>query len=269
MYLEFTIFCPDESKEMLMAELMFAGFEGVWENNDSLCFYINESDLDMPALKAILERYGLIESYTFKTIENINWNESWEQGIQPIYIGDNCLIRTVFHESQNLPYEIIITPKMSFGTGHHETTYMMAEALLKMNLKNKTVLDMGCGTSVLSILAEKLGATDITAVDNDDWAIENSKENILNNNCKFIRVVQSNAEYEGKYDLILSNINRNINLEMLPKYAASINPGAQILLSGFYVHDVPDFEIAAQNCGLKIVSVSEKNSWACLTIETC
>jgi len=252
-----------------MAELMFSGFEGVWENNDSLCFYINEEDLNMPALKVILERYGLIESYTFKAIENINWNESWEQGIQPIRIGDSCIVRTLFHDSPGLPYEIIITPKMSFGTGHHETTYMMAESMLSMNLKNKTVLDMGCGTSVLSILAEKLGAIDIAAIDNDDWAIENSKENILNNNCKFIRVVQSNAEFEGKFDLILSNINRNINLGMLSKYAESINPSSQILLSGFYMHDVPDFEITAQQVGLKIVNVNERNSWACLTLETC
>jgi len=269
MYLEFTIFCPDDTKDIVMAVLMNAGFEGVWENNDSLCFYIHEEMLDMGALKKILEQYNLIESYTYKTIENINWNASWESSFEPIKIGNKCLIRASFHASVGLPYEIIITPKMSFGTGHHETTYMMVEVMLDIDLKNKTIMDMGCGTSVLAILAEKLGAASITAIDNDDWAIENSKENIENNNCTRISVFKTDADFTGSYDIIISNINRNINLEMLHKYAPALNKGGKILLSGFYNHDVPDFEKEVKTTGLKIAAVKERNSWACLIIEQC
>ena len=269
MYLEFTIFCPDETRDLVEAELMNAGFEGVWENNDSLCFYIKEQDLDMELLKSILVQYNLIESYTYRPIETINWNAEWESSFEPIKIGEKCLIRAAFHPSQNLPFEIIITPKMSFGTGHHETTYLMAEALMEMDLKNKTVLDMGCGTSVLSILAEKLGAAMITAIDNDDWAIENSKENVRDNNCKNIIVVKNDAGFNGQFDVIMSNINRNINLEMLEKYAPALFTGGIILLSGFYNHDVPDFESRVKTLGLNIVSIKEKNNWACLKIEKC
>ncbi len=269
MYLEFTIFCPDETKELVEAELMNAGFEGVWENNDSLCFYIKEEELDMEILKSILTQYNLIESYTYKPIENINWNASWESSFEPIQIGDRCLIRANFHPAQNLPYEIIITPKMSFGTGHHETTYMMAETLMELELKNKTVLDMGCGTAVLSILAEKLGASKITAIDNDDWAIENSFENCENNNCRNISVFKEDGTFSGHYDIILSNINRNINLEMLEKYAQRLNNTGKILLSGFYIHDVPDFEKAIKTLGLKIANEKEKNNWALINIEKC
>lgn len=269
MYLEFTIFCPDETKELVEAELLHAGFEGVWENNDSLCFYIHEEALNMNSLKSILAQYNLIESYTYKSIENINWNASWESSFEPIQIGDKCLIRASFHESMGLPYEIIITPKMSFGTGHHETTYMMAETLMEMDLRDKTVLDMGCGTSVLSILAEKLGASKVTAIDNDDWAVENSKENIENNNCHSILVFKDDANFNGKYDIILSNINRNINLEMLVKYSSALNKGGKILLSGFYNHDVSDFEKLVKTLGLKIAKVRERNDWACIIIELC
>lgn len=269
MYLEFKIFCPDETKELVEAELMNAGFEGVWENNDSLCFYIKEEELDMELLKSVLAKYNLIESYTYKPIENINWNAEWESGFEPIQIGDTCVIRADFHPSRGLPYEIIITPKMSFGTGHHETTYLMAETLMEMDLKNKTVLDMGCGTSVLSILAEKLGASHITAIDNDDWAVENSKENIKDNNCKNISVFNDDATFSGKYDIILSNINRNINLEMLEKYRPALNQGGKILLSGFYNHDVQAFEKLVPTLGLKIAKVKDKNSWACIIIEQC
>jgi len=269
MYLEFTIFCPDETKEIVMAELMNAGFEGVWENNDSLCFYIHEEILNMPALKNILVQYNLIESYTYKSIENINWNANWESSFEPIQISDKCQIRATFHPSLGFPYDIIITPKMSFGTGHHETTYMMVESLLEMDLKGKLVLDMGCGTSVLSILAEKLGAAQILAIDYDKWAVENSIENISNNNCVNITVLNSDAHYHGNFDLILSNINRNINLEMLDKYALSLNSGGEILLSGFYNHDIPDFENKVKIVGLKIANIKEKNSWACLTLTAC
>ncbi|MFM9944260.1 MAG: 50S ribosomal protein L11 methyltransferase [Bacteroidia bacterium] len=269
MYLEFTIFCPDEAKELVEAELMNAGFEGVWENNDCICLYVKEEDLDMEILKSILTQYNLIESYTYKPIENINWNADWESSFEPIQIGDKCLIRADFHPTRNLPYEIVITPKMSFGTGHHETTYLMAETLLDTDLKNKTILDMGCGTSVLSILAEKLGASQILAIDNDDWAIENSKENIEYNKCNNISVFNNDACFSGKFDIIVSNINRNINLELLQKYAPALNQGGKILLSGFYNHDVPPFENLVRTLGLKIALVKERNSWACIIIDQC
>ena len=269
MYLEFTLFCPDDKKEIVMAELMNLGFEGVWENNDSLCFYIEEESLDMPELKVILEKYNLIESYSYKPVENINWNATWESSFEPVEIAGKCQISAGFHASNHWPYEIIITPKMSFGTGHHETTYMMVEVLLDMDLKQKTVMDMGCGTAILSILSEKLGAAKVIAIDNDDWAVENSKENIVNNNCENISVFKGDGEFEGMYDIIISNINRNINLEMLDKYASALNIDGHILLSGFYNHDIPDFEKKLETIGLKIADIKERNSWACLKVNTC
>ena len=266
-YLEFTIFFLVETKEIVEAELMNSGFEGVWENNDSLCFYIHEEALNMPALKEILVRYNLIESYTYKSIENKNWNEAWEKSFEPISIAGKCQIRADFHPSEGLPYEIIITPKMSFGTGHHETTYQMVEALLETDLNNKVVLDMGCGTAILSVLAEKLGASEVMAIDNDDWAIENSIENIQNNNCSKITVCKGDGTFSGMFDIIISNINRNINLQLLVTYQKALNKGGSILLSGFYNHDVADFEALAQQIGLKIVLKKEKNDWSCLKLQ--
>ncbi len=268
-YLEFTIFCPDNTKELVEAELLCAGFEGVWENDDKLCFYVKEEDLDIEVLKSILGQYNLIESYSYKPIENINWNAQWESSFDPIRIGDSCIIRAEFHEPTNVPYEIIITPKMSFGTGHHETTFLMAEVLLSLNIKNLSVLDMGCGTAVLAILAEKLEAKSIMAIDYDDWAIENSNENLAKNDCKLITVQKGDADFEGHFDIILSNINRNINLEMLEKYASGLNKSGKIILSGFYSHDIPAFENLANTLGLKIAFRKEMKDWACLIIESC
>ncbi len=268
-YLEFTIFCNDDTKEIVESELLFAGFEGVWENNDHLCFYVKEEDLDMELIKSILGQYHLIENYSYKPIENINWNAQWESSFHPLTIGDQCSIRAAFHEPTHLPYDIIITPKMSFGTGHHQTTYLVAEILLSLNLENLTVLDMGCGTAILSILAEKLGAKSVLAIDNDDWAIENAKENCLANTCNNISIVKADADFNGQYDIIISNINRNINLEMLEKYASNINRNGKIIVSGFYTHDIPAFEILAHTLGLKIAFRKEMNDWACLIIEPC
>ncbi len=248
---------------------MDSGFEGIWENNDSLCCYIQQSELNMEMFKTILSKYELIESYTFKNIENTNWNASWESAFEPIQIGEHCLIRANFHPASNLKYEIIITPKMSFGTGHHETTSMMVETMLKLDFKNKKVLDMGCGTSVLAILAEKLGATHITAIDNDDWAIENSVENIKNNNCKHISVFKGELKFDEKFDIILSNINRNTNLEFVRLYANSLLPEGRIVLSGFYAHDISSFHEVLPTIGLTIAEVNEKNAWACLSITPC
>lgn len=252
---------------MVQAELMYSGFEGVWENNDSLCFYIHEEVLNMSTLKEILVRYNLIESYTYRTVENVNWNESWEKSFEPVCIDNLCLIRADFHPRQDVPYDLVVTPKMSFGTGHHETTYMMVQFLLETELENKTVLDMGCGTGILAILAEKSGASRIIAIDNDDWAIENARENVLNNNCTRISVLKDNATFKGTYDCILSNINRNMNLELLPLYAKALNPGGCVMLSGFYTHDVPDIEITAHKAGLIIVQKKERNGWACLQLK--
>ena len=158
---------------------------------------------------------------------------------------------------------------MSFGTGHHETTYLMAETLLQLDLKNKTVLDMGCGTAVLAILAEKLGAIEITAVDNDNWAIDNALENCMNNNCKNISVFKSDATFNGQFDIIISNINRNINLEMLEKYSLALNKGGNIILSGFYNHDIGFFEKKIISLGLKIAKIKDRNSWACIILNQC
>ncbi|MCB9252532.1 MAG: 50S ribosomal protein L11 methyltransferase [Flavobacteriales bacterium] len=266
MYLEFKIFCPDELKEVFQAELMYNGFEGLWDNKECLYGYIQEDELDMDGLKEILGRYDLIESYSFKPVENLNWNESWEQSFEPIRIGDHCIIRASFHKPEDLKYEIIITPKMSFGTGHHETTYMMAAAILDLDMQNKIVLDMGCGSGVLAILSEKKGAKSVLAIDHDNWAISNTEENLLSNNCTRISVLKRDGKFQGNFDVILSNINRNINLEMIPLYAEALNKKGILLLSGFYHHDVNAIENKAQEYRLRVNKVQTRNDWACIEL---
>lgn len=253
--------------EILIAELGERGFDSFVENEDGLSAYIS---IDLFHDEVLEDIYVLSSgefeiSYSVEDVEQVNWNEEWEKNFHPIYIEDQCAIRAPFHEKKEVKYDIVIEPKMSFGTGHHETTYMMLNHLLGMDLEGKTVLDMGCGTGILAILAGMRGATDIDAIDIDTWCYENSVENCERNNCSFINVYEGDAsllqQLNKQYDVIIANINRNILLEDIPAYIACLKKGGTLLLSGFYKEDLEVITARCAEFELKFIENLEKNNW--------
>ncbi|WP_116770653.1 50S ribosomal protein L11 methyltransferase [Maribacter litoralis] len=261
----FTVKPKEPASDILIAELGEAGFESFVEEDDDVLAYIQKTDWSIAILDDIyiLQNSNFEITYEYKEIAQENWNATWEQNFQPIIVDDICMIRAPFHEKIKVDYDIVIEPKMSFGTGHHETTHMMLQHILQLDVKDKTVLDMGSGTGVLAILAGMRGATSIDAIDIDNWCYLNTKENVARNNMDFISVYEGDvALLEGKkYDLIIANINRNILLADLPSYAKSLNEGGILLLSGFYTQDL---EMISQKCTelqLKFEKNLERNNW--------
>lgn len=254
--------------EILIAELGYAGFESFVETEKGVTAYIQKTDWNT----AILDTIQILNSeefqitFTFKNIEQTNWNAEWEKSFNPIIVDKKCSVRAPFHEKPNTEYDIIIEPKMSFGTGHHETTHMMIQHILKTDLENKSVLDMGCGTGVLAILAEMKGAKPIDAIDYDNWCYLNSLENVARNNCKHITVLEGDASLlENKqYNAIIANINRNILLNDMADYVACLNAEGLLFLSGFYKDDVPIIEDRCNKLGLKCVDTLTQNHWVAL-----
>ncbi len=262
---DFTVNPLQPGTEILIAELGYAGFESFVETEDGVTAYIQKDEWDA----AILEDINILDSeefkieYTFSEIEQINWNSEWEKNFDPIEVDGKCTVRAPFHPAKNFEYEIVIEPKMSFGTGHHETTFMMLQFILENNFENKTVLDMGCGTAVLAILAEMRGASKLDAIDIDEWCFENSQENIQRNNCRAISVYLGDASLlKGKkYDVLIANINRNILLNDMQTYRESLNDNGELYLSGFYKEDLPIIKESCNNLGFTFVENKEKNNW--------
>lgn len=251
--------------EILIAELGEVGFESFMETHNGVKAYVVDEFWSEDILDAIeiLKSEEFEISFEYSKIEQINWNEEWERNFEPIEVGENCVVRAPFHKERNLPYELIITPKMSFGTGHHETTFMMLQYILEDDFAETTVLDIGCGTAVLAILAEKRGAKNIDAVDIDEWCVENSRENIEHNNCSKITVLQGDASIleTNKYDVIIANINRNILLEDMEAYVKAMKPDAVLYISGFYSEDLPILKTHGARFNLEFVNKKEKNNW--------
>lgn len=254
--------------EILIAELGYAGFESFVETIEGVTAYIQKKDWNDDILSdiQILNSKEFEITYTFDEIEQINWNKEWEKNFNPIVVDDMCTVRAPFHNKPNTTYDIVIEPKMSFGTGHHETTHMMIQHILNNDFVNKSVLDMGCGTGVLAILAEMKGAKPIDAIDIDNWCYINSKENIERNNCNEISVYEGDVSLLKwrKYDIIIANINRNILLQDLPKYIACLNGDGILLLSGFYASDISLIEATCNEHLLKLNEKVEKNNWVAL-----
>ena len=264
----FTVSPKEPATEILIAQLGFAGFESFVENEDGVTAYIQENEWNAEILKdiQILNSGEFKFNITEEVIEQTNWNSEWEKNFNPIQVDDLVSIRAPFHENPNLKYDIIIEPKMSFGTGHHETTHMMVQHLINLDLTDKKVLDMGCGTGILAIFAEMKGAKPIDAIDIDNWCYENSLENVERNKCSHISVFEGDASLlvNKKYDVIIANINRNILLNDMHWYMNCLNKDGIILFSGFYQEDIPVIDAEVSKYNFKIDTIIERNNWVAL-----
>ncbi len=262
----FTVTPLQPGTDILIAELGYAGFESFVETETGVLAYIQRGEWRENILDTvqILSSEGFTIEYTTQEIAQTNWNAEWEQNFKPIDVDGTCVVRAPFHEARDVPYEIIIEPKMSFGTGHHETTFMMLQHILENDWDNKTVLDMGCGTAVLAILAEKRGATKLDAIDIDTWCVENSQENVARNGCDHISVALGDATVipsKPTYDTIIANINRNILLADMAAYHRCLKPKGELYLSGFYKEDLPQLQECCNKLGLTFVDKKEQANW--------
>ena len=277
-YFEFTFRtqpCTETVNDVLAAILGEVGFESFVECEGGLTAYIQQTLCDENAIKIAITEFPLPDTditYTYTEAEDKDWNEEWEKNFfQPIIIGNRCVIHSTFH--QDVPkaeYDIVINPQMAFGTGHHETTSLIIGELLDSDLQGKALLDMGCGTSILAILARMRGASPCTAIDIDEWCVRNSLENIELNGVDNIAVSQGDAsslESKGPFDMVIANINRNILLADMKHYIARMNPGAELLMSGFYIDDIPVIREEAERNGLHFVHHREKNRWAAVKFQ--
>jgi len=264
----FKVSPKEPATEILIAELGEVGFESFVENEDGVEAFIQQTDWNEHVLDDIyvLNSNEFQISYEKEVIEQTNWNIEWEKNFNPIQVDGLVSIRAPFHENPNLKYDIVIEPKMSFGTGHHETTHMMVQHLLDLDVAGKKVLDMGCGTGILAIFAEMKGAKPIDAIDIDNWCYQNSLENAERNNCKHITVFEGDVSLlkSKRYEVIIANINRNILLNDMHVYVNCLSENGVILLSGFYKEDIPVIDEEVSKYGLKLDNQIERNNWVAL-----
>lgn len=266
----------ETAQDVLTALAGDIGFESFVEEGSTLKAYIQKKLYDEEAIQNIISDFPMSDTtitYTVQEQEDKDWNEEWEKNFfQPIVIGNRCVIHSTFHKDiPEMEYDILINPQMSFGTGHHETTNLIVSRLLETELKGKSVLDMGCGTSILAILAAKRGASPITAIDIDDWCVSNSADNINLNGIDCITVRLGDADFLRNecptFDLIIANINRNILTADMDAYAGCMKSGSRIFLSGFYVDDIPAIQESLTLNGLSFVEYYENNRWAMVVAE--
>ncbi len=264
----FTVTPKEPATEILIAELGNVGFESFVENEVGVTAYIQKDEYFDDILNDIfvLNSDEFEIEYQKKEVAQTNWNAEWEKNFRPIQVDELVSVRAPFHENPNLTYDIVIEPKMSFGTGHHETTHMMIQHLLQLDLDNKSVLDMGCGTGILAIFAEMKNAKPIDAIDIDNWCYENSLENVQRNNCNHISVYEGDASLlkDKKYDVIIANINRNILLMDMKTYTSCLNENGVLLLSGFYKEDISIIDEEVSKYNLKLETFIERNNWVAL-----
>jgi ribosomal protein L11 methyltransferase len=276
-YIELT--CKIESdqiplvREILMQELANIGYESFVDTDNGLLAYINSRNFDAKELDNLTTladmRIGNVH-FKWDLIKDQNWNQEWENNFSPVLIDNKCFVRATFHKpNTKVQYEIVIEPKMSFGTGHHETTSLMIEQMLDLPFKNKKVLDMGCGTAILSILAAKLEASSVLAIDIDEWAYRNALENITLNDISRIKVLQGDKSNipETEFDIILANINRNILLEDMDSYSKHLITNGTLLLSGIYNSDVTMITESAKTQNFQLSKITEKNNWCSILFQ--
>lgn len=270
-YVELTVTVEpkEQGSDVLIAQLSELNYESFVENENGFCAYIQEENFDESLLEQTfseLNEFFKID-YSIKVIPQQNWNKEWESSFQPIEVEGKCYIRAPFHDPKpGFKYDVIIEPKMSFGTGHHNTTQLMIGKLMLLNVKNKSLLDMGCGTGVLAIVASMMGANPITAIDIDDWSFENTKENLEKNNINNVLVHKGDAQILQKkiFNTILANINKNVLLADMPIYVRSLENGGNLILSGFFETDVKELSDKASELGLKFEDMAVSEQWTML-----
>jgi len=246
-----------------MAEI---GFDGFTDSDTGVLAYIPEDRFDADALQDLdIVKSGMFDiSFEHAEIEDENWNALWESNYEPVDIDGKCLVRAPFHDAQEgYEYEIVLEPKMAFGTAHHETTFLSMQQMLEMDFKNKSVLDMGSGTGILTVLASKKGAKHVLAIDNDPWAYTNALENFKINGINNAKAIEGDAQSvpDEQFDIVLANINRNIVINDMQHYAKALKKSGQLLLSGFYEHEVEMVSDEAKKYHIEITSQSSKNDW--------
>ena len=265
---EFFVTPKNPAVEILIAELGHVGFESFVENDNGVTAYIKKQEWNLHILDDlyILGSHEFKIKYSHHEVVQTNWNKEWEKNFNPIQVDGLVSVRAPFHENPFLKFDIVIEPKMSFGTGHHETTHMMIQHLLALDLENKKVLDMGCGTGILAIFAEMKGAQPTDAIDIDSWCYQNSIENVQRNGCKHITVLEGDSSLlKGeKYDVIIANINRNILLSDMKIYTDSLHQEGILLLSGFYKDDIAIIESEVVKHGLVFDKMIQRNRWVAL-----
>jgi ribosomal protein L11 methyltransferase len=271
-FIEVTVQAPVDLTDILTAELSQYGYDTFMETDTGLCAYITEDVFSKAELEEVLNKYRGEHPlpYSVQKIEKQNWNEEWEKNFEPLLISGICSVRASFHpRPEGVKYDIVINPKMSFGTGHHETTTLMIEHQLGIDHAGKRVLDMGCGTGILAILAAKLGAAEVVAVDIEDWTVENARENAALNAAPVeVRLGDVGAiRQDAPYDIILANINRNVLLADLPEYARLLVAGATLVMSGFYTEDLAAIKAKAFAHGLTYKAERTKNNWISVVFE--
>ena len=258
--------------DILVARLNEIEFESYNEDENGVKAYVQTHLLNETAVKEIISEVAeLCElTFTINKVKQENWNKKWESNFEPVYINDRCVIRAHFHaDFPDVEQEIIITPKMSFGTGHHETTSLVMNEMFGIDFKDKSVLDMGSGTGVLAILAAKLGANSLIGIDFDEWAFENAEENAQLNSVDNIDFIHGDAGAIGDktFDIILANINRNIILQDIATYVGAMNEKSEILFSGFLKEDIPLILEKSEQLGLELVVSKHKNKWQMLHLK--
>lgn len=271
-YLEFKFKCLEDFREILIAELAEIGFDSFLETEDGFDAYIPEEGFDREAFQSVIEAYQ--DSAEIQLSEGkmpkVNWNEEWEKNYDPIAVGDLVYVRASFHPPQTgFRHEIVINPKMSFGTGHHATTFQMLKHQGELDHQGKRVLDVGSGTGILAIMAHLLGASEVQAFDIDDWCVDNGNENFDLNGMRTrmglgtIRQVNP----QGPFDIVLANINKNVLLDEMEIYASKLKPEGFLLLSGFYAEDVEDLVSLGKKLGLNWIKTSTRENWAALILQ--
>lgn len=267
-YTEVKLILDPDWNDIVMAELGEVGYDSFVETEDGLSAYIPQENFDPYHLETLAGQYPDANiSYQIEKLETVNWNEEWERNYQPIEVAHTVRIHASFHEPDvGFKHNIVIDPKMSFGTGHHETTSMMIAQQLEIDHDHKKVLDVGSGTGILAILAAKLGASEVLGFDIEEWAYLNAIENIEINHCDHVSMFRGtiNDCTAAQYDIVLANINRNILLEEIPKYVQFLKPEGVLLVSGFYEKDRVDIAQKAAESGLTQVSYMNNNDWACV-----
>lgn len=271
-YLEFKIKCLEQFQEILIAELSVIGFDSFLETEEGIDAYTLESDFDRAAFDAVIAQYKDAAEVTLEEgiMPKVNWNEEWEKNYDPIEVDDLVYVRASFHPSRSeFAHEIVINPKMSFGTGHHATTFQMLRHQGQIDHQGKKVLDVGSGTGILAVMAHLLGASEVEAFDIDDWCVENGNENFDLNGLTTRMGLGTIREVkpQGEFDIVLANINKNILLDEMAIYSDLIKENGFLLLSGFYTQDIEDLTEFAKPLGMELISHQSKDNWAALILQ--